>query len=282
MKSHAKWTDLHWHSLLDCLSDRPSCVPPRTLLLAAHQDDETIGATQVLARIPNCTVVFLTDGAPRSLSLRSSNHSLSREQYASLRQNEALQALSCVGVGPERVLNFGVVDQEAIHQVPELVIKLVTLIQELRPQILMTPSYEGGHPDHDAAALIAYLSNQLIAAERHEIPLIAEMALYHARDEQLITGEFVTASQREVSLVLSATERARKERMLACYASQRRVLQSFGTAAERIRPAPAYDFTKPPHAGKLWYECLGWPMTVAKWRDIASATLTEFQCNLCL
>jgi len=41
------------------------------VLLCAHPDDETIGATACMSRLRNCAVVFLTDGAPRDPALRS-------------------------------------------------------------------------------------------------------------------------------------------------------------------------------------------------------------------
>jgi hypothetical protein len=42
-----------------------------------------------------------------------------------------------------------------------------------------------------------------------------------------------------------------------------------------VRPAPLYDFTKPPHAGKLWYESLGWSMTGRRWRELAALTSVQ-------
>jgi hypothetical protein len=53
------------------------------------------------------------------------------------------------------------------------------------------------------------------------------------------------------------------------------VLGSFGTDCERFRDAPQYDFLLPPHPGKLWYECLCWPMTGEKWRELAQSALSD-------
>ena len=55
---------------------------PRTVLLAAHPDDETIGASAALHRLPDVTVAYLTDGAPRDTRLWSPHVNGSRDFYA--------------------------------------------------------------------------------------------------------------------------------------------------------------------------------------------------------
>jgi hypothetical protein len=69
--------------------------------------------------------------------------------------------------------------------------------------------------------------------------------------------------------------------MLDAYASQRLVLESFPIDRERLRLAPEYDFSETPHEGKLWYECMGWPMTGGRWRDLATAAINEIQEHSC-
>jgi hypothetical protein len=44
---------------------------------------------------------------------------------------------------------------------------------------------------------------------------------------------------------------------------------------ERFRPAPAYDFTAPPHEGKLFYECFDWGMNGARFRELAAGAMEE-------
>ena len=57
-----------------------------TLILAAHPDDEVIGATSVLTSVGGAAyVVFLTDGAPLDAALWSSHQQLPRSDYATLR-----------------------------------------------------------------------------------------------------------------------------------------------------------------------------------------------------
>jgi LmbE family N-acetylglucosaminyl deacetylase len=257
------------------------------VLLCAHPDDETIGASACLGRLRNPTVVFLTDGAPRDPALRSPRAIGSRARYARTRHHEAIAALGLAGVSTDRILFLGGVDQEAIHEIALLAERFASLLAQIKPDIVITHCYEGGHPDHDAAALIANVSNRILAREKKNAPEVLEMTSYHLRDGQCVTGEFLPrdwgqcSGAEQLTIKLSPEERARKEQMLAAYVSQQTILSRFSIGLERLRAAPAYDFTGAPHPGKLWYESLGWPMTGARWREIASGLLAEFAENPC-
>jgi LmbE family N-acetylglucosaminyl deacetylase len=171
---------------------------------------------------------------------------------------------------------LGAVDQESIYRLHDLAEGLLKLLYEQQPDILITHSYEGGHPDHDSAALAASLAIKSCESRREPVPELLEMTSYHARDGKCFVGEFLPAlaaqasSSPELVLQPSAEESARKQCMMDCYQSQQRVLQNFQVGSERVRLAPAYDFTKPPHPGKLWYECMGWPLTGKQWRELAT------------
>jgi LmbE family N-acetylglucosaminyl deacetylase len=259
----------------------------RPVLLVAHPDDETIGASACMCRLRNSTVVFLTDGAPRDPALRSPRATGSRARYARMRHDEATTALALAGVTPDRILFLGGVDQEAIHESAILAERFASLLPQIQPDIIITHSYEGGHPDHDVAALVATLSNRILARENEASPEVVEMTSYHLRDGRCVTGEFLPRDwgqgfgKEEITLQLSSEERNRKDQMLSAYVSQQVVLSGFSVGPERLRPAPAYDFTNPPHPGKLWYESLGWPMTGERWREIAAAALADFAENSC-
>src|SRR5262249_54504180 len=91
-------------------------VDVRGLVLAAHPDDETIGASTILTQLPDVTVVFLTDGAPCDQTFWSPDAKGSRTDYAQLRWQEARAALSLAGVPADRILCLGAIDQEAIFE----------------------------------------------------------------------------------------------------------------------------------------------------------------------
>src|SRR5262249_47626014 len=145
---------------------------------------------------------------------------------------------------------------------------------------LLTHGYEGGHPDHDAASLIAVMARSRLAVEKR--PHRLEMTSYHARDGRCVTGEFLGADPAwEIRWELSAEDYNRKREMLGEYGSQRLVLENFPVECERIRLAPEYDFSHPPHAGKLWYELMGWPLEGVRWRELALSALTEVEEESC-
>lgn len=255
---------------------RHSPLPLRIAVLAAHPDDETIGASVLLARSQRASVIFLSDGAPRDSRLWPRTIQGSREEYASIRREEAQNALRRVGISQGQIRWLGAIDQETIFAVSELATRLIEALREIRPQLIVTHPYEGGHPDHDCAALIASIAVPRLGTGAR----VLEMSSYHARDRKLVTGEFLGGNAaQEMVVELSADERARKRSMFDEYATQQEVLKAFRTDRERFRAAPNYDFRQPPHEGRLWYQCLGWEMTGEHWRELAAAALErEFTC----
>ena len=267
------WNRFSWR--LQTTRPDPS---PRILLLAAHPDDETIGASVLLSRFPQSSVAFLTDGAPRDTGLWSAGVNGSREAYAETRRQEAFQALGYAGLSRRGVFWLGAVDQEAAFELGMLAERFANLIAEMRPEIVITHAYEGGHPDHDSAAVVATIAISSFGNS----PLMLEMTSYHARKGRCITGEFLNSdSTSELCFELLNEDRERKRRMMDAYVSQRLVLENFPIDCERLRLAPDYDFSEPPHSGKLWYECMGWPMTGVCWRELATAAQACLQEHSC-
>jgi len=253
----------------------PPDVSLQVAVLAAHPDDETIGASALLARFPAAHIIYLTDGAPRNQHLWPPTMQGSREDYAELRRREAVNALAHAGISDEQIFWLGGVDQEAIFEARALAASLAEFLRQHRLNLVITHSYEGGHPDHDAAALVARLASSALG---REAPGICEVTSYHACHERCVTGEFLNADRSsEIVLDLSDQDRQRKRLMMDEYQSQRLVLENFPIVSERLRIAPVYDFSLPPHEGKLWYELMGWPMTGARWRELAAASCTSTQ-----
>ena len=257
------------------LAANPPDPSVRLVILAAHPDDETIGASVLLARFPSSRIVYLTDGAPRDNDLWPPSVRGSREDYARLRRSEVAKALAHAGISTEQVSWLGGIDQEAIFEIRTLAARLLEFLRHWRMDLLITHPYEGGHPDHDSAALVARLT---AASLGREAPVIWEMTSYHARNDQCVTGVFLNSEPAsEVGLELSEDDRRRKRRMMDRYRSQRLVLENFPIVTERLRIAPRYDFSRPPHEGRLWYESMGWSMTGARWREIALAACQPAQ-----
>jgi N-acetylglucosamine malate deacetylase 2 len=259
--------------------------PARALFLVAHPDDESLGASAALARLPGSVVIYLTDGAPHDSRFWSS-FTGSREDYVRARRREAEAALALAGIPPSRILSLNAVDQDSIYDVPILIEKLIEIVRWFRPAILVTHPYEGGHPDHDCAALVANIAKRCV--ERDGLPLqLLEMCSYHALNGRCETGEFLPPRRRnhlrlpELTIHLSPEEQERKKAMLEKFVSQAGVVHGFRLDPERLREGLDYDFTLPPHDGPPWYELLGWPLDGKRWRELASQALENFGESLC-
>jgi LmbE family N-acetylglucosaminyl deacetylase len=148
--------------------------------------------------------------------------------------------------------------------------RLAALVYELRPSLIYTHPYEGGHPDHDSAAFaVASAVADCKSANRMQFcPKVFEFTSYHEGPSGLVTGEFLDSQPVDI-VVPSDNERELKERMKACFRSQQKVLADFPVIPEKFRPAPTYDFSQPPHGGALHYEKLGWNITGVQWREKA-------------
>ncbi len=239
------------------------------LIVVAHPDDEVIGLGGQLARLRNVTILHVTDGAPRDGQDARAHGFTDVDAYARARRGELLAALALAGIGAERALELGIPDQQAALHLPELACRIARMIEARRPAILVTHPYEGGHPDHDATAFGVQAAVRCLGAALP--PLLLEMASYHAGSAGMETGRFLPAEgQDAVEITLSPAACALKQRMIDCFTSQKQVLAAFPPGAEVLRAAPAYDFTHPPHAGRLFYEDFPWGMTGEGFRQLAA------------
>src|SRR5204863_5397021 len=195
--------------------------------------------------------------------------------YAAARRAELTAALAAGGAEKIRTLCLGVVDQEAMHHLPSLAHRLSEILEREKPMAVITHAYEGGHPDHDAAAFVVHAACRILPA--HTAPGIIEMALYHCRDGEVIRSDFLPAETAPTPIPLQEQDICRKQRMFECFETQRGLLTSFPLDCERLRIAPTYNFRLPPHPGVLHYETLGWNATGAEWRRLAAEAMAELR-----
>src|SRR4029077_8398608 len=99
---------------------------------------------------------------PRDTSLWSAGVNGSRDEYARIRKQEALRALQYAGVSAQKVFWLQAVDQEAAFEMRSLAERFTKLMAEISPAVVVTHSYEGGHPDHDSAAVVARMAVSLL------------------------------------------------------------------------------------------------------------------------
>jgi LmbE family N-acetylglucosaminyl deacetylase len=232
----------------------------RILLFFAHPDDETAACGGQLHSWTDCVIVHTTTGSPDDLGDARRAGFESQTDYAAARQRELHAALA--EIGGREVRNLGFTDQKSWRDLELLVRTSKSLIESLSPDAVLTHPYEGGHPDHDAAAFaIQHACRQFGAAA----PRRFEAAFYHRAGGNFRTLEFLPGP-RSIRVDLTSDERARKQQMVKRFVSQADTLAQFPITHEEFRPAPDYDFSEPPHPGQLNYEFWGWPVRGVDWR----------------
>lgn len=232
----------------------------RTLVIVAHPDDEAVGCGSLLQRMREPLILFATDGAPRDRYFWERYGS--REAYARIRREETRKALAEIGVSQFEFLPPAdnpkqlFLDQDLFLNIPRALEALSEIVTHMRPEALLTLAYEGGHPDHDTCAFLAWW-----IAREHVLP-VWEMPLYHrTTDGVVVRQEFILPEGNEALFDATLAEVHRKRRAIQSYVSQDDILTEFNPAVERFRPQASYDFSRPPHPGVLNYEAWRWSVT---------------------
>ncbi|WP_235830846.1 bifunctional PIG-L family deacetylase/class I SAM-dependent methyltransferase [Arthrobacter cheniae] len=186
-------------------------LPERFILLAAHPDDETLGAGGLLARLARngvrCDVVVLTDGEGSHPS--SPTHT--PRQLAERRRQEVAHAVQFLA--PAAQLTFegfpdGALAEDAVAAV---------LLRELGPgeatrTLVAAPWRRDGHSDHDTAGRAA----AEVCGERDIVLLEYPIWFWHWGN-----AENQAADLDGLSLLrLDTDDHARKESALATHLSQ--------------------------------------------------------------
>lgn len=251
-----------------------------TLIVVAHPDDESIGAGARLRHLGDAWVVDVTDGAPRDQSCAERRGYATREEYAEARRQELYDAMAVAGLPRDRLISLDFVDGEATLRLAELCLRVTELVDSIKPDVILTHPYEGGHTDHDATAFAVHLACGILRREGVNPPAVLELTSYHARNGRKVVQQFLPheRADRDQRIVhLTEEDRSIKQQILECFGTQRAVLERFGTEFEKFRPAPRYVFTEPPHEGTLNYEMYGHPDRGKTWREYAAQALKSLR-----
>jgi LmbE family N-acetylglucosaminyl deacetylase len=256
--------------LAEAAAESRPTITTRVVVVLAHPDDETIGCGALLARLQDVAIVHVTDGAPRNGADAARHGFDSPAEYAAARREELQAAAGLAGIGPDKLICFEVADQAVVHHLADIPRRLLPVLEGA--EIVLTHAYEGGHPDHDATAFAVHAAARLIGPNA---PAIIEMPLYRATlDGSWLRQEFA-AGPAPTILKLTEEEWARKEAMLTAHGTQAGTLAPFGAADEAFRPAPAWDFTKPPNDARVLYESYHWGTDFAGFAERVRAARAE-------
>ncbi|EIM25606.1 PIG-L deacetylase family protein [Microvirga lotononidis] len=241
-----------------------TCEDEFDLFLLPHQDDEfgaffLIDSSLSLGRTP--IIIFLTNGEYG----RATTDQRNAESSKVLRQ---------LGVDSERIWYLGtssaIKDQglaESLETIFDAV--LAALNQYGKPLTIKSvyaPSWEGGHPDHDAAALLAIAIGRALCRESH----VYQFPLYNS-NKKIFFPYTVLKPILEAGPVkelrIPAKRRLKYLKLCADYKSQWRTFiglvpfiftQYVTRGTQQIQALTALTTSGRPHRGPLLYERRGW------------------------
>ena len=246
----------------------------RILLLAPHPDDELAGCCAAIGRAraqgSSLSIAFLTTGIPA----RERLWPWDRASYAARVERRRDEARGvCAELGAEIVHVSEIAARRLKNALRATRDQVVKLCAARQADTLWVPAYEGGHPDHDAA-------NFLASTLRLALP-VWEFSEYNFQGGRVHSNEFPAATGSEIELKLTDAEQRLKRKLLAMYASERRNLNYLQTEREVFRPLADYDYSRPPHAGTLFYRRFAWASFHPRVNEVrpeeVSSAIAEFR-----
>lgn len=219
----------------------PEEAPPRfgrLLVVAAHPDDETIGAGVLMARTRQqggqVRVVIVNTGIA---AWRPGDHAALFAE----RRAETLAALGLAGVPSESVTFLGVPDLESGQRLSFIIDHLRAVMRSFQPDGVVVSAWEGAHPDHDLSHFAAVMATEGGTAAR-----IWEFPEYNRRFLKTGRAGFLQENWPCVDLALTPEEMDLRRAMMACFPSEGPFVRRFGDQPEMLRPLPRYDYRVPP------------------------------------
>jgi len=223
----------------------------RTLVVAPHPDDESLGCGGALARFAalgrQTHTIFVTDGG----ASHSGSATWSRERLAIQREVEASNALECLGAGdhPRSFLRLRDADMptEGTALWHEAKSTVVGIVKDFRPDLVLLPWRRDPHRDHrDSWGLVT-----AALATAAQQPLQLEYAIWldelGAADDRPRAGEMV---ERRLDIT---SYQAVKRRAVTAHVSQTSDLIADDPDGFRLTAATIARLTGPEEI--YWQPC---------------------------
>jgi LmbE family N-acetylglucosaminyl deacetylase len=219
----------------------------RVLILSPHPDDEVVGfAAQILrARSAGAelAVLHLTTGVPEISALwpwERRNHA----KRVARRRSEAVAAADLLGLKIAGFLDI------PTRRLKENLAQAKAAIEAISFDQLWVPAYEGGHQDHDVA--------NFLGAGWRDRREVFESPLYNFAKGTINSQRFITPGEADWRISLSPEERRSKIQALGLYESEKNNLNYVECDSETGRILSVYDYHRPPHPGKCFYQRFQW------------------------
>lgn len=223
----------------------------RILILVPHPDDEVVACCAAIGRAKGPSVEIFALYLSHGCVAREVMWPWEQDEYdlaVNRRLTEAKTAAKLLGITPAGWSPRPA--RQLWKFLPRVQMEIEQAIAANKIEQLWVPAYEGGNADHDAVNAVASLFKSKLS--------VLEFAEYNFLDGQLLSQEFPSPNGSEQIIQLKISEQQRKQEALALYASEKRNLGYVGTERECYRPLADYDYTRPPHDGKLWYTRFQW------------------------
>lgn len=233
------------------------------LVVAAHQDDETIIAggaiIKTITKGGKVYVIYTVDGVTRSQHLSENDIRMLIEQ----RKLESLLALNSVGVPLENIYFLKYENTNGlqdINNVKQAINQITEKIININPNKIFIAAFEGGNCDHDitnyiagkAAAKANLGKDKIFEAPEYNSYYLTESILKRVNKLMLIKfstpPRFLPDDKKTIILPMSEDELNLKRSMLRFFESQNvedELVWRFGYR-DRYRLLEEYDYVKGP------------------------------------
>lgn len=177
------------------------------------------------------------------------------------RTDEMKYVYDTMGLPPENRHVLGIPDRECIDHLAEAADKVTGLVKKYRPSVVVTDAYEGGHWDHDATCLAAYVASRRVDFDFARF----EIATYNASGPKIMpfrVNGYIKAYGPSEYVPLDRAAWKMRKKVRYGYKSQWFFMWPEGIIfwhrhwfgrgrGEPLRQTPDYDFLEPPHPGKM-------------------------------